>query len=810
MRGLTSDLMLAARRMWQARISTAVVVLTLALGIGPTTACFAALHASVFVSLPFPHASKIFSLQMAVVDPMALALARGDPLEWWERMPGTTAAAAYATGRVTLGDGGVQATAAEVSTGFFAVMGVRPFLGRTFSLKEEANQDPLAELSYAEWKVHYAARADVIGAAAVLDGQRFTVIGVMPRGFDFPARAAFWVPLRPGATDILGGAVNLPVIVRVDAGISQGELQNRVDFAASRIARQAPWLDRMGSVPGLPAGLNHRYHVVAVPLQRELLGKLQLALWALFLGACLVFLIACANAAFLTSAHYLSTLPTLAICAALGAGRVRLAWQTLLNSLLPALLGGAGGIWIAAVTGHALRAWLPSSSPGAGLAGQTTPAVIFPALALGAFAAVAVCAVPLIWSWKLKPRMLTGSGYRSAARSTFGLAPGGVLIAAQVGLATALAVGAALLLHSFAKLVNEPTGVNAVDVVVTAIPPDPSGHFLAQSERISATLATLEARPGIRAAALSDIEPFRPPTVLIGTVRDPNGRSAAAYSQRVSGSYFACLGIALKRGRSFDRTDSLASIPVAILSEGLAREMWPGLDPVGRSVGWMGGGTPASRLKVIGVAQETRLLFPGQPQLSTIYLDFRQAPDASVARGAYLLVKGRLPLRQLAQEIGASAGQVGLALPTAGAAAVGTLRQRALAPARARTGLLLLLASLGLGLACVGVYGILSFHGLRRRRDVGVRMALGASPLRILVSLALEAARIMGIGILLGALIAYWFTAYLRSLLFGLQPRDPLSFALAAATVAVSGMIAALVPAIKSAATDPCSILRED
>lgn len=805
MPGFGSDLTLAARRMRRAPIPAAVIALVLALGIGVGTACYTSLRAAVLAGLPYPRADEIFSLRMALIDPMAFGSSQADPLDWWERMPGTVAAAAYAAGQTRVGDGARQATVAEVSTGFFRVMGVGPMLGRTFSHSEEARQDPLAILSYPEWRMSHGGRQDVIGSAEVLNGQRFIIIGVMPEGFGFPSQPAFFVPLRPAATDILGGATSLAVIVRMNAGLTQREVQSRVDSAVSQIILQAPWLENMGNVPGLPATLHHPYQVTAVPLRRDLLGKLEPALWALFLGSCLVFLIACTDAAFLAGARYVATLPQLAISAALGASRARLGWQALLDALLPVLAGCAGGIWIARIGDRALRSWLPSPGLADQGGGTSASATLVMALAFAAAAGAVVSAAPIIWSWRLKPGMPSRPARANLGRSPLGAAPGTALIATQIGLSMALAAGAALLLNSFRGLASSPTGVNEAGVLAVTIPASPGG-----SSSIGLALARLQAQPGIRMAAFTSLEPFLPTTVVIRTVRDQDGHSGAAYSQYVSGAYFSCLGIALERGRLFDQGDSLNSTRVTVISRGLAGTLWPAGDAIGRTIILEGADPFASHLKVVGVVGDTRLLYPGQPPLATIYIDYRQAPEASFAHSAYLLVKGSLPPARLGEVIESIAGRAGLDLLSGSGTAVSALRQRALSPAKGRAGLLLALAGLGLVLACVGAYGILSFRAMHLKREIAVRMALGASPLQVLRAATQQAVLAIGIGIFAGALAALWLTTYLRSLLFGLQPRDPFSFGVAAVTVTASGMIAALVPAISSARTDPCAVLREE
>jgi len=803
---LMHDVRHAGRQMRRAPGFAFMAAGTLALGIGASTALFAALHAVVLRPLPFSEPERLVFLRTATSKGPA-SFSVGNFVDVDARVAAYEALAAKQNATMTLEEGDVpeRLAAARVTHDYFEVLRTPPLRGRVFTFEEdEAGQPPVVVVSERLWRRRFGADQSLVGRTLRLDGMPHEVVGVMPETIDLEADGEeVWVPASFTPTQRAEHDEHfLLVFGRLKAGTSMEAARAELSTVAAGLEREHP-------------DENTGRTVVIAPLADVLVGDYATQLAILFGAVGLVLLVACANVAGLLLARGAARGRELAVRAALGAGRGRIARQLLAETLVLAGAGVIAGLAVAAGLVRLLVASAPAGVPRLEQARLDFAVCAYAVTAALAAGLLAGCA-PALGATRLNLRSALGG------RSIEGTGDRGRrgLVAGQVALSIVLVAGAALLLRTNAALQREPLGFDPGGLL-TARVALPAARYPQPEETKRAFLAFLERVrnvPGVAGASLSSQAPLVPGGGSNGLI--PEGRPVTMESsivsrlQIVTPGYFETLRTPLRRGRGFTADDRRTAPRVMVVSETFARLAWPGEDPIGKRVACCEGTQEDPVWKeIVGVAADTRSSGPAFDLRPEFYLPLEQAPD-----DAWRWIQRRLTLvaRTTGVDPTAVMGGVRAALrevdPSVPLFDVATMSDRhaeTLAESRFQAGLLATFAVSAMVLTAVGLYGVIAFGVAQRTREIGVRMALGASAASVLRLIAAQTARVALPGLVLGLLGAWAAGRALSSLLHGVSPHDPWSLAAAAALLLAIAVGATAVPARRAARIDPARALAE-
>jgi predicted permease len=821
---VTQDLRQAARSLARRPGFTAVVVLTLALGIGGTTAVFSALRASLFAGLPYPDADRIVALD--------LVQANGDGfMDAWsypkyrtmlEHVTTLELVTARRGAQVILagGDEPVRAYQEATTAEYFTLFGARAAAGRLLVPADDApGAPPVAVLPADTWQRLFGGDRAVVGRTIRINGMPVEVVGVAESGFKgVSGRVDVWVPIQSlpalGYGSVLERrwAHSFTVFGRLRPGVT-------LDRAGAEMAVVGRMVDAAHPEPG---DSKATWSAAAAPIANGLANTELRDVFAILTGAvALVLLLACVNVANMLLARAAARERELVIRAALGAGRGRLTRHLLAESAVLGVVGGVVGLGIAAWGVDLLRALVPLTTGGHGLVYFSPDRVRLDG-AVAVFAALLAVgtgiAVGLVPAWRFA-RPESGIALREGAGTARGLGSlrrptlRSTLAAAQVALAVILLAGAGLMMRTLANLAGVHPGFDADGVLsftYRVAPGDPRGTDPSFHQLVLDRLAAL---PGVRAAALSGCPPLSGCYDLNslkrvdGGPRIPDDDQPMLRTQHVNETFFATLGIPVLAGRGFTAADRTGSEPVIVINETAARRFFPNTSPLGHGMSVSTGLTPGDSLaRVIGVVPDVRYQTLREPPTPEVYVSLRQMPTSSPAvhlrttGDPYaLLPAARAALHDLAPDA-----------PLHGITTLPQLITASTAGERLVGWSLAGFAVLALTLAALGVYGVVAFSVSQRRREVAVRLALGAEPARVLRMILGEGMALAAAGALVGAAAALALGRTLSSLLFGVAPRDPLTLAaILALLVAVAGL-AILIPARRAAAADPMLALRHE
>jgi putative ABC transport system permease protein len=808
---LLRDLRYAIRSLRRQPSFTIAAVLALALGIGGTTAVLGVLDAVLVRPMPFPHADRLFV-------PVGRNLSRGIPratvcfadAEDWRREPGLFADLALwqpvnadLTG---LGDP-ERVQIALVDQRFFHVVDVDPLMGRTLvAADHEPGAPDVIVISHALWQRRFGAAPDVVGRHVTLGGEPREIVGVLPAKRVWPAEVALFVPMNtaglgPDVTERRDNMI-FNALARLPDGVSADAVAGRLAAIAARIERDHPRV-RTG------------WTATLVPLRDYIVdANVSLALYTLLAAVGGVLLIACANVANLALVRGTGRTRELAIRLSLGASRARLVQQLLVESGVLTILSTVAGVGLGVAGMRALVAMAPPGTPfldDVGLDGR----VLIAAMAAGAAAMVIAGVVPAILASSMRATAALRDGSAGAGSSRLASRLRSSLVVAEITAAVVLASGSALLIRSFARLTHVDPGVT-LDRVASGRITIPASRYDSATRRLQfaeTLVARLAASPDIERAALTSFVPAGGGGFGLGRMFVAEGRPSApdgsgemlALWNTVTPGYFSTLGIALRGGRDFDTRDTADGRPVMIVSRLFAQRMFPGESPIGKRI-------KSSRdeneyREVIGVAEEVRYwgLAERQPA-PLVYVPWAQ----DVQFGGSIVARSR---GDRAEAILPSLRGALLAVdPQMAIADLRTLEAsaaRSIVTERYSTLLLSVLAAAALTLAGLGVYAVTSHVFAMRRREIGIRLALGSSRGRLYRLVFRHALRLMAIGLMLGAGIAALGTRWLESLLFSTSPADSAAWSTMACVVILSTVLACAVPAWRAASTDPVSALRE-
>ena len=807
---LWQDLRFAARTLSKQPGFAVAAVLALGLGTGAATAVFSLLDAVVIRSLPYHEPSQLVMLwdtrpseqrthdqlsPVTALDYRAQTHVFEDLAVWWRPEANL------------VDDAGepIRVSTVEVSENLFDVLGVRASVGRTFERDATLHGEPAeVVISDALWRSRFGGRTDVLGRAVRLNGFSYTIVGVMPPGFDFPNRTAVWQRLNWPLAQHSRHAHFMEAVARLRPGVTAAAATTELERLALRLGEEYP-------------ASNQDWSARAVPLRAELAGMFRPGLIALFGASGLLLLIACINVANLLLARAGARAGEVAVRSALGATRIRLVRQFLIESMLLATAGTALGLLVASLAVRGFLAWSPIEVPMAEEVGVngivlafTAGVVLLTTLLFGLLPAVRVSRINL--------QDILRDDSRGAAGSRRGARSRGALVVAEVALAVALLAGAGLLIRSVGALLGEETGVGMVRPISVDIQLPEAQYEWPDVARFYGRLVTsLREDPQITNAGVTNFLPleagWRVPYGVPGVSTSQTDPPIAQY-HTVDEGYFETLGVRLIDGRWFEERDAEGARPVVIINETLARRAWPDQNPVGRTIIAMADGIgPLGRRlgsedvhEVIGVVADvknTSITAPAEPAL---YSSVRQFPFYRM----YIVADGRGSTVQLLARVREHAQRLDPALPLG---EVRTIERVLARPTDASRFLMLLMttfAGLALALAAIGIYGILSFTVQQRRREIGVRMALGARPRDVLGLVVRQGVGLGLLGAALGLAIAVYGARFLGALLYGVRPVDPVTLAGVAALVIGITAAACVAPAMRAIATNPVRTLRGD
>jgi putative ABC transport system permease protein len=791
MTSLAQDLRYAARSLARSPGFTLVAIATLALGIGANTAVFSIVRGVLLAPLPYADPSRVVVTGTSLPD-----------FEDFRRQTTSFApSAVYASNlyNIGVGDETRQRLGAVVSSNFFAVVGgTAPLAGRALGPSDATA--PVAVLSESFARQLFPSVAAAVGGTLRLGGRPFTIVGVMPEEFEFPRRQfEFWVPLEYELLRAPGQMENRSLrIFRLLARLKPG-----VPLAAARAETEALSKRLQAQYPDT----NKDFAFELVPLPERVVGAIRPVLWTLFAAVGLVLLIASANVANLLLARGAARSRELAIRAALGAGRGRLIRQLLTESLALSLAGAALGALIGAWAVSALPLVAPDDLPRLSEI-RLDPLVLLFTLAAGVATGLFFGIAPALQATRQSLSGAASDASRGSS-SRLGRMRGG-LVVAEVALAVVVLVGAGLLGRSLQRRLSVEKGFRPEGVTTFHLNVFELEGAEARSRATADVVGSLRSLPGVAAAAAGTALP--PRTAQRGTQFDIEGRTFAesedrsAYFVAATPGLFATLGTRVIAGREFSDTDRADAPAVAMISRSLARRLFPDGTALGRRLRILNPDAPPGWREIVGVVEDVRYSGLEDPGENAIYSPFAQTPFM----WAYVFVRSGTAAATLGPSIADAVRRVHPALLAAEIHPMETVVSESVAGSRFQAALLSSFAALALALSALGLYGLVSYGAALRRREIGIRIALGARGRQIFRLVTGGGVKLVLLGLLLGSAAALGATRLLESLLFEVRPTDPLTYAGIAVVMLGAGFLAGALPARKASKIDPIEALRSE
>ena len=784
---LVQDVRYGARALRRTPAFTITVVLTLALAIGANSAVFTMVNSVLLRPLPFRDSDRLFVVSYLPTDlPFALPPGLWDHqwLTYRERQRSFERATAYARSDMTLSGAGDAArlVGARTDASFFSVLGVSPILGRTFSESEVAAGERVVVLSEGLWRERFGADPSVIGASVSLDGVPHSVIGIMPPGFTFPAMSRMWTPLTIRLDS--HNAYVLSVLGRLRPGVAR--LQARTELTS--IMTAAP---REGPDP------DHPMVASITPLKETVTGNVATSL-LIFLGAvAFVLLIACANIANLLLIRAAARRREMAVRVALGAGRMRIVRQLLTESVLIGLAGGALGILLAVLGVRTLIAIAPQGRiPRLDEVHLDWWVVAF-TIAVSVLTGVAFGVLPALQSARRPPQEAMAQSTRLAGGSHGRVR--GVLAVAEIALALVLLTGAGLMIKSFVSIRAADKGYDGSRVMTMGVDLPNAKYPDAQRQKaLHAELLDALARiPGARSVAAASTRPMAD-VGMAGdfAVEGPSAfpRGYSVDKTLVSSGYFATMGLRLLRGRDFTAADDARAPGVVIVSETVARKLWPGRDPLGRRVSMdTDHPTPDSWLTVVGVVSDV-VQDRSMTKRSAMYFPYQQSSWTWALSYMTYVVRADAGA-SVAPAMRAALRDVDPAVPALQLMSMDDALMEVVAEPVFQTRLLSVFAAIALLLAAIGTHGVLAYDVTERSREIALRMALGATPGEVIRMVMRRTGALAVSGAAIGVLGSLGMTHVLTTSLYEVRPTDPATIAAVVAAIIAVALLAGFAPA---------------
>jgi predicted permease len=799
---MVADVRYALRVLRKQPLFTVIAVVTLALGIGGNTALFSIVNAVLLRPLPFREAERLVWVRSVFSGGDQAAVSPPDYRDYRAESRSFEAFAAMATRgqRLTLTGGGQpeEVSGITVSANFLPMLRVEPVLGRGFTEAEEAGAfTTVAMISEELWRRRYGGSRDVLGRVLQVDGRPHTIVGVVPARLAFPAGRDVWVPLTMGDSDFtIRGAHFLRPIARLRAGVTVAQAQAEVDAIAIRLEAAYPQS-------------NTTWRLRLVPLQQQLVGASRGGLLVLLGAVGLVLLIACANVASLMLARATARRGEIAVRAALGASRGRVVRQLVVESMMVALMAGAAGML---VTRWLLALVVQYGAQGVPRLGE----VVMDGRVLG-FTLLLTAATGLAFGvW---PAMHTTTAHVSNAlrqsgrgRDRAGGRARSVLVAIEVALCTVLLVGSALLLRSFDRLTRADPGFETRGRVAMRFQL-PSGRYGDPAAKIDAAVTVRErllALPGVLEVGAINAFPvleFAGDTRAYAANDPPPSENEwrGAQVRIVTPGYFEAMQIGLVRGRTFDGRDHANAEKTVIVNDALARQFFGDGEALGEEL--VIGIADRFHARIVGVVRGVRQFSLATPPAPEFYLPLAQAP---ATQGLTFVIRAADRAAGLMPAIRREVLRIDGEQPVSTLARVEDLLAESVASPRFRTALLTAFAVMALLLSAIGIYGIVAYNVTQRRREIGVRLALGARTHRLVRGIIVRGLVLAVAGLISGLVIALPLTRVLQNELYEIEPRDGAAFGVALLVILMVTTVASAVPALRAGRIDPAVTLREE
>ena len=801
------DLRYSARMLWKRPLFSVIAVLTLALGIGANTAIFTVVNAVLLRQLPYPQAERIVAVgarfsggQLNAVD---------DPrfLFWYEQQQSFEALAAHmGGGGVNLaGDGAPEFVPAQrVSVDFFRVLGVPPAVGRSFTPEEDRNSGAkVVVLSDALWQRRYGGDRNLLGKTIALNGRSHTVIGVLPPEFDFYETAVF-TPLSPGTSGNSG--YNLEVLGRLKPGVTAAQAQAEMSLVGEQLRAAQPKLMRK------------QESVAVEPYRENLTAEARPLLLILFGAVSFVLLIACANVANLQLTQAAARQREVAVRMALGAGWQRIARQLLTEGVLLALLGAVCGLLLAVWGTSLLTQMMPEGLiPRSQEIGFDTRVLLF-TLAAALVTGLLFALAPAWQATRVDVNSALKETAGKGAAGTGGKRLRGALVVAEVALALVLLAGASLLARTFVNLNQVAPGFDPHNVLTfqMALTGQRYETVAGVSDFMDRSFAKLRALPGVEAVAVTNTLPLDAQYNFPFELESKPGQISAVQYRTITPDYFRAIGIGLKAGRLINETDTAAAEKAVVVNEAFVRKyMADSGNPLGERlyIGKMFGFDQPYR--IVGVVADAKQFDLQSAAPSSVFVPVLQLANAEGKfQSGQRALKFVLRTANDPLPLSAAVRQVMLEIePNLSLTSLRSMEQivaRSMAQERFNMLLLGVFAVLGLLLAAIGIYGVMSYAVAQRTHELGLRMALGAQRRDVLRLILKHGFALTLVGLGLGLAAASALTRLMKSYLFGVSATDPASFVAVAALLAVIALLASYLPARRATQVDPLVALRHE
>jgi putative ABC transport system permease protein len=803
---LGQDVRFGIRSLLKSRQFTIAAILTLALGIGANSAMFSVVRSVLLRPWPFPNPGRLVFVSQRQANGNANIFSTQDFLDWKEQGGLLARMGAHVSWQFNLSGIGAapeRVDGGEVSADLMQVLGVHPLLGRVFSAQEDLpGTGNFVLLSSALWRDRYGADRRIAGKSIQIDGAPYTVVGVMPPGFDgFSGKELLWTPLQLSLGSGLGSSPNihwLSGIIRLPDGMSLKQARSRLDAIAARLHRADP-----SGAAGFGVDLQ--------TIEDAYIGDVRPALLMLMGCVGFVLLIACANVANLLLARSAGRRREMAIRTALGASRLRVIRQLLTESVLLAAAGGAAGVGLAYLLLRGMLAIHPPQVPHieqTGIDGAVLAYTLLVSVAIGVVfgLAPAIDAARIDANAGLRERSVSAGRGLGSHRS--------ILVIAESALACMLLIGAGLALKSLWSLRNVDLGFDPANVLTFRIAAPAQFKGAQLSDFYQQIVEHVRAVPGVQRAAvardlpLSGTDPSMPIQTEGKAPAVVQGEIVTRY-RAVGNDYFRTLEIPLLQGRGFDERDTPSSPAVAVVSESLAREYWPGESPIGKRIKPRLPGS--SWCTVVGVATDVRHHGADTAVEPTAYYPFTQVPASFlslVEANMSIAVRSRTSASDLLRSIQAAVAKVDPNIPVYGVESMdamvadsGSLRNFDLT-------LLIAFSALALSLAAVGVYAVMAYSVTQRTQEIGVRIALGAHSRDILRLVLRQGVRLAVVGSILGVTGAFFLRRIMANLLYGLSRNDPVILLTVPFLMIFVVLLACWIPARRATKIDPLVALR--
>ena len=803
------DLRFALRGVLKRRAFTAIAIVTLGLGIGASTAIFSVVNSVMLRKLPYPNADRLVAIQEINREGKPGQVTGPNFLDW--RAQNTVfehlSAIRITNANLALADQAERIDLAQTSADFFDAFGVAPQLGRLFvAADEQAGHAPAAVLSDALWRRKFGADPSLVGRQVNLDGKSYTVVGIAPRGFQYPDKTEAWLPplkLAPQINDRLEptqrrGMGYLSAIALLKHGVTLTQAASEMETITARLRQQYPDTN------------NNRFDRV-LSLQAYLVGDSNKMLWLLFGAVMFVLLIACANVANLLLATAATRSKEMAIRTALGASRLRVMRQLLTESTILALAGGVLGLALSTYGVMAIKKLLPGDFPRLSeinmdwrVFGFTLCSSLLTGFLFGFAPALHSSRADVQEAMKETGRGTAGSARHTRLRHA--------LIVTEVALSVVLLAGAGLLFRSFMRLQSVNAGFTPQQVLTAQLSPagpkfQNDADYVAFYEQVLERTRNI---PGVQSAGVINRLPLSyGPTVgfrIEGRAVTTPDKWPVTNFRSVSVDYFRTMNIPVVQGRAFTSADDANAPPRLMINQALAQRDWPGEDPVGKRVTF---GNPAPNnqpvwFEIIGVTANARSLELREEASPELYFAFKQNPFETNA----IVIRSTVEPQSIAPALRQVVAEVDNAVPVSAVQTMEHVVSQSVTQPRFNLFLLGLFSSIALLLSAAGIYGVTAYTVTQRTHELGVRLALGAQVTDVLKLVLGEGMAVIGAGLVLGLVASFGLMRLLRSLLFGVGENDPLTFAAITFVLLLVALLACYIPARRATKVDPLTALR--